>query len=138
MFNITLVTDLGNQKAFDKATDTFHPFPLDYNCSDFFIPGNSPPFNTSKFLSHENNIIQEFVNYKSKSNKLKELEKTKYDAGYSMGFNFDNIVIKRMNLAQLKWFMYMPEPLNTAVNHLPYDTSSDLPLYYPDRSALLN
>ena len=56
MFNVTLLTDLENKKAFDKKSDTFHPYPLDYNYSSYWRPGQVPPMEIWELIAHEKKI----------------------------------------------------------------------------------
>ena len=123
MFNVTLMTDQENKKAFGKKSDTFHPYPLEYNHSSYWRPGQVPPMDIKELFKHENKLKADFIDYTEENNHLTELKKVGFHAGYSIFFGFESVLVKRFDLPMLKWGAYLPEPVLTATTLQPYDTS---------------
>ena len=83
----------------------------------YFKPGDFPPFDFGELKKHENKLSDIFINYKDSDvlNKhLKVLKSTDFHAGYSIGFGFEPIMMKRLGLPMLKWMIYLPEPMFSA------------------------
>ena len=52
----------------------------------------------SEMVKHENKIKDEMIDYKTENEHVKILKKVGFHAGYSLGFGFEPILMKRFDL----------------------------------------
>ena len=77
-----------------------------------------------------------FINNREENEYTRAIKDGNFHAGYSLGYGFETILMKKFDISQIKWLTYLPDPLFSVVGKLVHDTSSNLPAHYPFRNAL--
>ena len=81
-------------------------------------------------------MTEQFVTFEKDNEHITNLKNIGFHAGFSLALGFEPMMMKRLDIPQLKWMLYLPEPTYQALDRQVVETSTNLPTVYPIRSAV--